>query len=60
MITVTFEERNGKTELVSRTLCQSKEIRDTILESGMEHGMREAMDQLDRLVAELEGGAVNL
>lgn len=60
VITVTFEERNGKTELVSRTLCQSKEIRDTILESGMEHGMREAMDQLDRLVAELEAGAVNL
>ena len=60
VITVTFEERNAKTEVVSRTLCQSQKIRDTILESGMEHGMRETMDQLDRLVAELDAGTVTL
>ena len=52
-ITVTFEEHDGKTNLVSHSLCPSKEVRDTIIASGMEHGMREAMDQLDELVASL-------
>jgi uncharacterized protein YndB with AHSA1/START domain len=54
-ITVTFEEHDGKTNLVSHSLCPSKEVRDTILASGMEHGMRETMDQLDELVASLRG-----
>jgi uncharacterized protein YndB with AHSA1/START domain len=53
VITVTFEEREGRTHVVSRSLCPSKEVRDTILASGMEHGMRETMEQLDELVASL-------
>jgi uncharacterized protein YndB with AHSA1/START domain len=53
VVTVTFDERDGKTHLVSRSLCPSTEVRDTILASGMEHGMREAMDQLEELVASL-------
>jgi len=52
-VTVTFEEHDGKTNLVSHSLCPSKEVRDTIIASGMEHGMRETMDQLDELVASL-------
>jgi hypothetical protein len=36
---------------VEHVLCPSKELRDTILASGMEHGMGEAWDQLDELVA---------
>jgi len=52
-ITVTFEELGGKTLLVSREVYPSKEARDSALESGMEHGMKEAMDQLDVLVASL-------
>ena len=32
---------------MSRSLCPSKEVRDTILGSGMEHGMRETWDALD-------------
>jgi hypothetical protein len=47
------DERDGKTHVVSRSLCPSKEVRDAIIASGMEHGMREAMDQLDELVASL-------
>ena len=31
----------------------SKEVRDFIIASGMEHGMRESMDQLDELAATL-------
>ena len=52
-VTVTFEERAGKTHLVSHTMCPTKEVRDGIIASGMEHGMRETMDQLDELVASL-------
>ena len=53
VITVTFDERDGKTDMTSRSMCPSKEIRDAIIASGMEHGMRETMDQLDELVASL-------
>ncbi len=53
VITVTFDERGGRTHVVSRSLCPSREVRDTILESGMEHGMRETWDALDELVASL-------
>lgn len=51
--TVTFEERDGKTRLVSREVYPSKEVRDMVIATGMEGGMREAMDQLDALVASL-------
>lgn len=51
--TVTFEEVNGETKFVSREVYPSKEARDMALSSGMEHGMRETMDQLDGLVFSL-------
>ena len=51
--TVRFEERDGRTRLVSRELYPSKEVLDAVLASGMEHGMRMTMDQLDELVASL-------
>lgn len=53
IVTVTFEERQGKTHLVSTELYPSKEVREAALATGMEHGAREAMDQLDELVASL-------
>lgn len=53
IVTVTFDEREGRTELVSRSLCPSKAVRDMILASGMEQGMRETMDQLEELVGSL-------
>jgi uncharacterized protein YndB with AHSA1/START domain len=52
-VTVTFDERDGKTYLTSRTLCPTKELRDGIIASGMETGMRATMDQLEELVAAL-------
>jgi uncharacterized protein YndB with AHSA1/START domain len=53
VVTVTFDEVDGKTQVVSRSMCPSKEVRDLIIASGMEHGVRETMDQLDELVASL-------
>jgi uncharacterized protein YndB with AHSA1/START domain len=53
IITVTFDERDGKTRLVAHELYPSQAARDAALASGMEHGMRETMDQLDELVVSL-------
>jgi uncharacterized protein YndB with AHSA1/START domain len=53
IVTVTFDERDGKTLVVSRSSWPSKEVRDMVLATGMERGMRETMDQLEELVASL-------
>jgi uncharacterized protein YndB with AHSA1/START domain len=54
IVTVTFEEHDGRTKLVSHELYPSKEVRETALASGMEDGMRETLEQLDELVATLD------
>ncbi|MPY87522.1 MAG: ATPase [Luteitalea sp.] len=53
IVTVTFDEHDGKTHLVAHELYPSKEVLDSTLASGMEHGLRATMDQLDELVASL-------
>lgn len=55
-VTVDFEQRGESTLLVSREVYLSAEIRTMVIETGMEHGMREAMDQLDDLVDGLRSG----
>lgn len=50
VVTATFEERDGKTRLVLHGRYPSKQVLDGALTSGMEHGMRETMDQLEALV----------
>jgi uncharacterized protein YndB with AHSA1/START domain len=51
VITATFEESQGRTRLTPHELFPSKEALDGAVASGMEHGMRETLDQLDALVA---------
>ena len=51
--TINFEDLGDKTHLVSHEVYPSKEARDAAVGTGMEHGMREAMDQLDELVGSL-------
>lgn len=51
LVTVTFEERAGATRLVAVERYPSAEVRDAVLASGMEEGMRNSLDQLDELVA---------
>lgn len=53
IITIDFEARGGQTHMVSRERYPSKEVLEGVLASGMEHGMRETLDQLDELVAAL-------
>lgn len=49
--TVTFEEKDGVTELVSREVYPSKKVLDQAIASGMESGAMETMDLLAELVA---------
>ena len=50
--TATFEESNGRTTLTILVDAPSREVRDAIVESGMEDGLQDALDLLERAVAE--------
>jgi uncharacterized protein YndB with AHSA1/START domain len=51
---VTFDESDGRTTLTLLVQCPSKEIRDTIIDSGMEAGMQEGMDLLEQVAISLQ------
>ncbi len=53
IVTVTFEESQGRTRLTLHQLFPSKEALEGALASGMESGMRVTLDQLDALVASM-------
>jgi uncharacterized protein YndB with AHSA1/START domain len=53
LITATFEEHDGGTRLVQHELYPSKEVLDGAIASGMERGMRETLEQLEVLLAEM-------
>lgn len=52
--TYTFEERDGKTTITSRAEFPSKEVRDMVLESGMESGAIETYERLDEYLEVLK------
>jgi uncharacterized protein YndB with AHSA1/START domain len=54
---VTFHEAGDGTRLELLVECGSRETRDVILESGMETGMQEQMDQLEAVVRECASGS---
>ena len=49
-VTGIFTELNGKTTLTVTVLYDSKEVRDAVLQSGMEHGAAESYDRLAELL----------
>jgi uncharacterized protein YndB with AHSA1/START domain len=51
--TITFTEHDGRTTLNYLTQCKDKELRDTILESGMESGVQDQMNVLEELAISL-------
>jgi uncharacterized protein YndB with AHSA1/START domain len=51
--TATFTEANGRTTLTILVQAPSKEIRDAIIDSGMEAGMQDAMDLLEQVAISL-------
>jgi uncharacterized protein YndB with AHSA1/START domain len=50
---VTFTEVDGRTILELLVQCPSKEVRDLIIDSGMEGGMQEGMDLLEQVAISL-------
>lgn len=56
VVTTTFEEQNGRTKVSSKTVFQSVEDRDGMLQSGMESGARETMDRFAELLDEIQTG----
>jgi uncharacterized protein YndB with AHSA1/START domain len=52
--TVTFTEADGRTTLRLLTRAPSKDVRDMIINSGMETGMQEQMEILDEILASLD------
>ena len=50
---VTFEEVDGRTFLTLLTRVSNKQIRDIIIDSGMEGGMQEGMDLLEEIARSL-------
>jgi uncharacterized protein YndB with AHSA1/START domain len=53
-VTSTFTERNGETTLLATIRYASKEIRDAVIRSGMEHGAAESYDKLAELLVQTE------
>jgi uncharacterized protein YndB with AHSA1/START domain len=51
--TATFTEANGRTTLTILVQAPSKEVRDAIIDSGMEAGMQDAMDLLEQVAVSL-------
>lgn len=51
LTTIRFEAVAGRTRLTSRDLYPSVEVRDMVMESGMEYGVIEGYERLDELLA---------
>jgi uncharacterized protein YndB with AHSA1/START domain len=51
--TLTLTEVDGRTTLTVLVHAPSKEVRDAIIDSGMEHGMQDALDLLEQVAVSL-------
>jgi uncharacterized protein YndB with AHSA1/START domain len=56
-VTLLLAERGGRTTLTSRSVYPSRAIRDQVLATGMEDGMRESMRQLTEVIESLRRAA---
>lgn len=57
LITITLAERDGRTTLTGTSLAPSREIRDAVLATGMEHGAAETYDRLADMLQALAENA---
>jgi len=53
VITTVLTEHDGKTTLTATALYESREVRDAVIASGMEHGAAETYDRLADLLPSL-------
>jgi uncharacterized protein YndB with AHSA1/START domain len=49
-VTAVFVEEGGRTTMTATVLYPSKEVRDIVLKTGMEHGAAESYDKLAELL----------
>lgn len=52
LVTTTLIERDGKTTMQLLASYPSKDVRDLVLQTGMEHGAAESYDRLNELLTE--------
>ena len=57
LVTMTLEERDGKTHYQTLVLHDTKEARDMHVNSGMEVGANMALDRLEEIARSLGGGS---
>lgn len=55
VVTTTFTEVDGRTTLTQLCDYGVKEIRDAVIESGMEGGMQSSYDEMEKVVVSLSG-----
>ena len=53
LVTATLEERDGRTTLTNLILSPSRDVRDAVIRTGMEHGAAETYDRLAALLPDL-------
>ena len=53
VVTTTLTESDGRTTLTQLCEYGSREVRDAVIDSGMESGMQESMDALEQVVVSL-------
>ena len=53
VVTTTLTESDGRTTLTQLCEYGSREVRDAVIDSGMESGMQESMDALERVAVSL-------
>ena len=51
--TMTLDEDNGRTTVTILVQCPSREVRDAMIDSGMEAGMQDALDLLEQVAISL-------
>lgn len=51
IVTAVFSEKDGVTTMVATIRYPSKEVRDIVIKSGMEHGAAESYDKLAEMLA---------
>ena len=54
--TVSFEAQDGKTKMVDKSVFQSVEDRDGMINTGMEQGMAETLDRFEELLENIQNG----
>jgi uncharacterized protein YndB with AHSA1/START domain len=57
--TIVMVERNGKTTLTQTILYDSRETRDAVMKSPMEHGMAATFDRLEKILPSLGSEALS-